>query len=106
MNNKKGRQPSVDGIIAKIEKLESQIERLESSVVAKHTELESTQKKLEKFMTPDNKQKLTTWVETRRAGLNKMSELLEEIPDEDSDPEFEDGAPNKSKRSKKRKNTD
>ncbi len=104
MSNKRGRQPSVDGIISKIEKLESQIERLESNVGIKQTELELLQKKLEKFMTPDNKPKLEAWLESRQAGLNKMSELLEEIPDKESDPEFKDNTPRK-KRSKKRKKT-
>ncbi len=103
MSNKNGRQPSVDGIISKIEKLESQIERLESSISLKREGLKLLQKKLEKFMTPNNKPKLTAWLEARQAGLDKMSELLEEIPDEKSDPEFEDNTPDKSERSKKKR---
>lgn len=101
MSNKRGRQPSVDGIITKIEKLESHVEKLESSIDSKREELKLLHEKLEEFMTPDNKPKLAAWLETRRAGLDRMSELLEEIPNEEPDPEFEDSKSNKKRKKRK-----
>ncbi len=104
MSNKRGKLPSVDGIITKVEKLETQIENLENRLEDKRTELEQRQTQLEKFMTPASKPKLVLWLKNRRAGLDKLSELLDEMPDESDDPEFENSTHDKGKKSKKKHN--
>lgn len=105
MSNKRGRQPNVDGIITKVEKLETQIESLETKLDDKRVELEQRQKQLAKFMTSDNKPKLVAWLNSRRAGLDKLEELLGETPDEPNDPEFENSTSVKhSKKDKKKRN--
>lgn len=102
MSNKKGRQPTVDGTIVKIEKLETQIDNLETRLIEKRAALEKQQMHLEKFMTPENKLKLSAWVLDRRAGLDRVSSLLEDIADpEDNDPEFEKSEQSELKQKKK-----
>jgi len=103
MSNKKGRQPTVDGTIAKIEKLEIQISNLETKLVEKRAAFEKQKTQLERFMTPENKPKLSAWVLDRRAGLDRVSSLLDDVADLD-DPEFEESKQSESKPKKKHKN--